>query len=200
MPTAYTQPIYDGQEISFDQFALRCARAFGALVMLRDEPLDEPLPSSLEPAPFYSEKLKEIESELQALNQMTEDEASKKAKKEYRKAQKRHKENIARATAMKAQYEDMIEKVKSWQAPSPDHQGLKDYMLQQLTDSLKSDCGTTFFQRKLNEPLLTGSQWLGQRYETLNKDLAYYRNSYAEEVERVAGRNLWLSQLRESLS
>lgn len=37
MPTGYTSPLYEGKEISFEQFALRCARNFGALVMMRDE-------------------------------------------------------------------------------------------------------------------------------------------------------------------
>ena len=38
MPTGYTADIKDG--ISFQTYALNCARAFGACVMLRDEPGD----------------------------------------------------------------------------------------------------------------------------------------------------------------
>lgn len=41
MPTGLTNPIYEGREnFTFEDFAMRCARNFGAFVDLRDEPLD----------------------------------------------------------------------------------------------------------------------------------------------------------------
>lgn len=40
MPTGYTDAIKDG--ISFNQFILSCARAFGALITMRDEPSSVP--------------------------------------------------------------------------------------------------------------------------------------------------------------
>jgi hypothetical protein len=53
MPTGYTAPIADG--MTFEQFALGCARAFGALVTMRDEPSDAPIPERLEPdTPFVA--------------------------------------------------------------------------------------------------------------------------------------------------
>jgi len=36
MPTGYTNCIKDG--VTFEQFVWKCARAMGALVMMRDEP------------------------------------------------------------------------------------------------------------------------------------------------------------------
>lgn len=52
MPTGYTSPLYEGKEISFEQFALRCARNFGALVMMREEPLDTPIPEKFNPCEY----------------------------------------------------------------------------------------------------------------------------------------------------
>lgn len=40
MPTGYTADIKDG--ITFRDFALRCARAFGATIMQRDEDISIP--------------------------------------------------------------------------------------------------------------------------------------------------------------
>ena len=42
MPTGYTAGILEGE--TFEQYALQCAKAFGALVMMRDEPSDAPIP------------------------------------------------------------------------------------------------------------------------------------------------------------
>ena len=41
MPSGYTSDIYNGKEVTFKDFALGCARAFGACVMQRDDPADE---------------------------------------------------------------------------------------------------------------------------------------------------------------
>ena len=47
MPTGYTAPIKDG--ISFNDFMWGCARAFGALIMMRDDPPGTPIPERFEP-------------------------------------------------------------------------------------------------------------------------------------------------------
>jgi len=40
MPTGYTAEIYEGEkEVTFEKFALTCARAFGACITIRDEPM-----------------------------------------------------------------------------------------------------------------------------------------------------------------
>ena len=38
MPTGYTLDLYNGKDITFEEFVLKCARAFGALIDMRDEP------------------------------------------------------------------------------------------------------------------------------------------------------------------
>ncbi len=40
MPSGYTENIYYGKKVAFKDFALGCARAFGACVMQRDDPAD----------------------------------------------------------------------------------------------------------------------------------------------------------------
>lgn len=37
MPTGYTASVQEGKVTEFRDFAMECARAFGALVMMRDE-------------------------------------------------------------------------------------------------------------------------------------------------------------------
>ena len=37
MPTGYTADIYEGNDVSFRDFALKCARAFGACIEQRDD-------------------------------------------------------------------------------------------------------------------------------------------------------------------
>jgi len=39
MPSGFTSDIYDGKKITFKDFTLKCARAFGACIHLRDDPI-----------------------------------------------------------------------------------------------------------------------------------------------------------------
>lgn len=48
MPTGYTDKIYRGEPQTFPEFAARSARAFGALISMRDEPLGDELPKKIE--------------------------------------------------------------------------------------------------------------------------------------------------------
>ena len=43
MPTGYTADIQDGKITTLREYALSCARAFGALIMMRDDPHDAPI-------------------------------------------------------------------------------------------------------------------------------------------------------------
>ena len=55
MPTGYTAKIADGQ--TFEEFILSCARAFGALVEMRDEPADAPIPEEFKPSAYHTTQI-----------------------------------------------------------------------------------------------------------------------------------------------
>jgi hypothetical protein len=59
MPTGYTAKLMEEGQ-SFPEFAMRCARNFGALIMMRDESLDVPIPEQFEPSDYYRKKLSEL--------------------------------------------------------------------------------------------------------------------------------------------
>ena len=59
MPSGYTENIYYGKEVAFKDFALGCARAFGACVMQRDDPADEK-PKIMPEESYHTEELKKL--------------------------------------------------------------------------------------------------------------------------------------------
>lgn len=75
MPTGYTADVASGKITSLRDFALICARGMGALVMMRDEPFDAPIPERFEPSVFYKKHLDEAKQELAALRAMTAEDA-----------------------------------------------------------------------------------------------------------------------------
>ena len=65
MPTGYTASVADGRVTEFAPFALQCARAMGALIMMRDEPHDAPIPERFEASDYYSKSLAEARERLE---------------------------------------------------------------------------------------------------------------------------------------
>lgn len=98
---------------------------------------------------------------------------------------------------MKARYETMLAQVSAWEPPTPEHNGLKDFMLQQITESIKFDCSSDYDDPPTRVP---GALWLHQRIERTRDRISRHAAEYEKEVERTEGRNRWLKALRDSLN
>jgi hypothetical protein len=198
MPTGYTAKIGD-TDISFKDFALHCARAFGACIMQRDAPGDEP-PKLQEVDNYHLKQVALAQEKLGALALLSPEEARARAENEYAQTLKDAEEGIARDARLKERYEAMLVHVAAWQPPTPDHQGLKDFMEQQLRQSLSFDCGRSYWQdAKAGSKCLTADEWMLKEKARATKDLDYHTKEYAEEKERVKGRNAWITALGDSL-
>lgn len=66
MPTGYTHGVQDGTVTEFRDFALICARAFGATILMRDDPMDAPIPDEFQSSTYHLDRLKELEIEQSA--------------------------------------------------------------------------------------------------------------------------------------
>jgi hypothetical protein len=199
MPTGYTAKIGD-TDISFKDFALHCARAFGACIMQRDAPIDEP-PKLQEVDNYHLKQVALAQEKLRALALMPIETARTRAEEEYAQTLKNAEEGSARDARLKERYEAMLVHVDAWQPPTPDHQGLKDFMAQQLKESISFDCGSTYWQEvKAGLKCLTAEEWVLKEKAQLAKDLDYHTKNLAEEEERTKGRNAWITALKDSLS
>jgi hypothetical protein len=198
MPTGYTADVQDGKVTSFKQFALNCARAFGALITMRDDPADAPIPEALVPGEYYLTSVQQDEIKLGRLLTMTEDEVSTEATKAHVASVQYREEYALRKVEQRKRYESMLAKAEAWEPPSPEHVGMKKFMVDQLRESIKFDCGSDY--QPTVEPLLSGADWRLQQIARAKESLERSRASLREEEERVRNRNTWIRQLRESLA
>ncbi len=197
MPTGYTAPVQDG--ITFEQFVLRSARAMGALIMLRDEPMDAPIPDRFEPSDYHSKALKKAEERLAWLIQMPSAEAEREAKKQFEEKQEFTARMIKQSNEILAKYDAMLEQVRAWTPPTPDHEGLKEFMVRQLVESIDFDCDTRYWENEA-PVLLSAEAWKQGQIQSEERSVVYHREEYCKEVERTEARNDWLRALRESLT
>lgn len=196
MPTGYTAAINDG--ISFKDFAMNCARAFGACVTLRDEAGGgEVIPDRFEPSSYNLEALNKARSQLSAVLEMTPEEDERAAGKGYDDAETHRVMRIAEMAEQRRKYEAMLAAVRSWSPPTPEHVEYHAFMKSQIEQSIDFDCKTSYYETPT--PRLTGPQWREQRLADLNRDISYHSKGHADEVRRAEQRTAWVQALRRSL-
>lgn len=196
MPSCYTAPIKDGLE--FKDFVMLCSRAMGAMIMMRDEPMDAPIPEKFEPSPYHAERLDEQVEELKKVGFMSLAEAEEAANKEYAEAMDNKNERIARKKFLKEKYKALLEKVEAWEPPTANHVGLKEFMAGQLVESIEFDCDVSSYE-KMVITKKTGDEWRAEKIDKIKKEIEYSKKKHAEELKRTESRNKWLSDLRNSL-
>ena len=193
MPTGYTADIYEGKDISFSDFALKCARAFGACIEQRDDdPNDKP-------------KLIEKTKDNYNIKRLEEAKNWKKpTKAEFdayiKKQTAYYNEQINKQNKLKVSYQKMLDKANAWTPPTKEHEGLKKFMIEQLTESLNFDCDNDYYQREqFLIKTYTYNQYVKDMRDKNKKDIEYHTNELKKENERIDNRNAWISALYKSL-
>lgn len=194
MPTGYTAAIIE-KHCTFEQFVWSCARAFGALVNMRDEPSSAIVPQQFTASPYHLERMHAATAELKRLLDMSIDEATERARVEYEQAMFDYKKRDYTMVDECATYQRMLEKVEAWEVPSSDHASLKVFMIEQIHQSLKHDCTPL----EMQPTPMTGEAWLAAKREAAFQSVTYHEAEYAKAVARIAERNTWIRQLRESV-
>lgn len=192
MPTGYTAAVARGEVNHLKPFALSCARAFGALVMMRDEPGDAPVTdAAFRPTDYHTKAIAAAEAMLLKVGAMTDAECVAEAESDHLASVKRFEEQRRENAETAERYNAMLRQVHAWQAPTAEHLSLKDFMLQQLHESLRFDCD---YLPEIT-PSLSASEWRAAQIAQAQKDIAYHAPKHREEVERCAQRKAWYEAL-----
>lgn len=194
MPTGYTASVQDGK-IDFKQFALQCARAFGATIMQRDEPMNE-LPKIQEPSDYHSKRLTQLSEQIEVINKMSLEEAAQASIKKHNDDIAYYDKSDKEMLEVKSNYTTMLEKSKAWVTPSDEFIELKDFMIKQLTESIDFDCSP--FTRKIS-PITDGETYKAEQLAKIHKDIFYHTAENKKEIERTNARNKWIETLYNSL-
>lgn len=201
MPTGYTAPIYEGEkDFTFEKFAMRCARNFGALAHLREKSKEEAidLEKDFQPNSFYKDMLEVAEKDYQDFldNPPTEEQLNKEFDEYVQMEQARFLEREQKIEAIRKRYEDMIKKVLAWQPPTPEHQSLKDFMLNQLWDSIEFDCSLYAPDVKDREGYFKDAM----SPDHILRRISHYREMWEKEVRRSEECKKYVKELMDSLN
>lgn len=188
---------------SFEQFTMNCARAFGALISMRDDASDAPIPDEIVPDKYYAESLKEAQDELMKLSAMSAGEL-----REYG-AQRKLASIASWENSVKDEQSDidkcraMLERVRAWTPPTADHEGLKNFMVQQISDSMKyaDEPDDSYRIKALREAQQkTPEEYAHEAMADARERVTSREKDLLKEQQRCAERTQWIRDLRKSLS
>lgn len=199
MPTGYTDGVAHGDIVSFKEYALLCARAFGVCISMRDEPLGVPIP-------FFEENtclkgmVESCEKDLRDFLSMNQEEKQVAFQNYVSSGIKRHTKIKEEKITMKYRYVSMLEKAKEFVPPTKDHVEYKQFMIQQLEDSIVWDCDTSYYDAKIDSlKNLSFEKWLDETLEEKYNSLKRNKKSLQEDNDRINSRNNWIAKLKEVL-
>lgn len=195
MPTGYTAALHEGKEQSFSEFALYCARAFGACISLRDEPASTTIPDEFVPSTYYAERLVMLTAELERVKAWTLTSAHAANWNSYSQRLASYKQEQVKREDLRKRYQDMLVQVEQWVPPTEDHNGLKEFMGEQLLSSIDFDTNYDWPPPER----ITAEKFWADKIEDLEEDIARCARHQAEEEERAHTRTEWVQALRASL-
>lgn len=190
MPTGYTAKLMEEGQ-TFPEFAMTCARAFGATIMMRDEPSDAQIPEEFPVSDYHLKAGQKAREEFARLSAMTNEERIAFGTQAREEAENYRVNCQARNRAENARLRDMADKVRSWTPPTPEHTELQKFMLQQIEVSM-NDYEP---ERSTKSPM----EYYAEALTRAERDIHYHAEGYAKEIERTRERNEWIKALRASL-
>lgn len=197
MPTGYTSVVAENENYSFRDFALRCARNFGALCRFREDGLNTPIPKEIMPNEHYRKEYERAKANYKNFinNPPTDADIEAQYNEVVRKEKERASEYAIKNKNTLRRYNSMLQKVRKWQPPTSEHEGLKNFMLNQLEESIKFD----IFDYE-PKPIDKDEFFFDARSgKSLKEELDFFEEKWKKEVLWVRKSNKWLKVLRESL-
>ena len=203
MPTGYTSGILDGKITTFKDYAINCMRAFGATIHMRDEQMDKQYEPRV-PSTYYQEHIDESKKKLAKFHNVTDKKIIALSKKDINASIDYYKKKIVEMKSALERYHNILADAHLFVPPTPDHQEIKKFMIDQIATSIDHDCNFDYYEKELKklESELENLDAKVIRKELVDQavnDIAYYEKNHNEEVEHCNESNEWVEVFIESI-
>lgn len=203
MPTGYTAIIEEKEDLTFEEFALRCARNFGALINMRDDALDAEVPDHFPLADNHGRNLEDLAKKLLDIKSMTHEDIERRVETKAWYDKKQYDEALVKFEKYNVAYTRMLTKVEAWTPPSADHNGMKKFMIEQIKTSLPTH-PSEYYSNVFEDPKqalvgLDHEAWRKEELEQVLNSMEYHQKHHKNDVERNNECNMWLKKLKASI-
>ena len=201
MPTGYTYGIIEGKINTFKEFATTCMRAF--VMHMRDDPNDKEY-YDREPSDYHKKAIKSAKRKLKKIKALSDEDIISVETKRLKKDRRYHNNSNRTTIENKKKLVKLLNEAKLYNPPTSQHQGIKDFMIEQLTSTIDFDGNNNYHLKaiaeidySLNEMNLNKIR--KEIMRQANWDLDYHEKEHKEEVERCDDSNKWASDFIKSL-
>jgi len=204
MPTGYTSGIIDGKITTFEQFATQCSRAFGATIHMRDNPLDSPYEPRT-PSDYYENSLQSQREKLEEMKTMTDEAIVQEFETLLNDNLEYHDRELEKTKVNLERLNSIMESAKSWVPPTEDHEGIRDYMIDQLKITIQADGDSSYHveeiirTKKELEEGIDPKVYREERIKEIEDRISYYEEEVQKELERCKKSNDWMDKFLESI-
>jgi hypothetical protein len=203
MTTCYTAIIEDKEDLTFEEFALRCARGMSALIMMRDDPMDAEVPDHFPLDDYHSRNLENQAKKLLEIRAMTHEDIERRVETKVWYDKKQYDEALVKFEKHNAAYTRMLAKVEGWSPPSADHHGMKKFMIEQIKQSLPTH-PSEYYHIVFDDPKkalvgLDHEAWRRSEMDHVLESMEYHQSGHKNAIKHNEERNAWLNKLKASI-
>lgn len=203
MPTGYTQGIIDGEITEFEEFAKLCMRAFGASIHMREQSLREDWKPRT-PSTYHKDRLEQAEKELEELENTSDEELREREVKRIGEVLEVEKASIEDKFMLRDTLEEFLIEINKWEPPTPDHEAYKDFMIQQIEDTIDWDTSVQYNKVNINSSKkrlsdINNIDLRKEKKESIENSIEFHKSEYEKELERCKDANEWAEHVINSL-
>lgn len=204
MPSNYTSKLYNNEQTNLKDYALNCARSFGVFAEYRDQELPDS-PIEIKVDQYYYDQVERDKEVSEYLKEATAEELTSYIIKKRVENAENKLNSSKEKNSIRERYLKMLEEVEAWEPPSDKHIEFKNFMNEQLENSIEFDCHEFIDLDELKKACGNAATDTvdveNYRSEMIRYHERLLRQSLEQldEAERSAKeKTLWLKQFNES--
>lgn len=207
MPTGYTYFIENGDISTGAEFLKKCIRNFGCCIDQREDSLSAPLVTEVKPSSCYKERYENTVKKYDEFKSKTSDEIREMMRGNRDKDLSDTERYLSKQKLLRNKYLAVREDVENWVPPTPDHEGIKRFALEQIGKSIPTESELNRLEEKIynlknsNHEIDEGEvgQYVIDTTKFFKRDIEYYKQMMADEEERASKRTKFIQDFLSSL-
>lgn len=208
MPTGYTIFIENGKVTTGADFLKICIRNFGCCIGQRDDSLSDPLIVDVKPDTYYKSQYDYYLGKLETFRKKSIEEIKEELRAKVEKELNEKKKYLSYQQMNRNKYLVIRNDVERWVPPTPDHQGIKDFALEQIDMCIPTNEYLNELEKQIqslenqNTDVTDemASNYIIDELSFYGKELKDYSKRMNEEEERAANRTKFIKDFLSSLN
>lgn len=208
MPTGYTVFIENGKVTTGADFLKICIRNFGCCIGQRDDALTDPLIADIKPDSYYRSQYDYYLGKLETFRKKSIEEIKEELRVKGEKELNEKKKYLSDKQMLRNKYLTIRNDVERWIPPTADHQGIKDFALEQIDmciptceylDKIEKEIQCLESQNlDITDEMVTN--YIINELAFYGKELKDYGKRMIEEDERATNRTKFIKDFLSSLN